>query len=210
MIINQSSYNKVNCFKSFNSKEVDIFWTEYNNYLKDLPSNEKEKYYVFLHDKRFRFIYMQIYKHESFENSKFYPYSFQFDGPDDMFLEGRGPKVFEYNKITKNIPQVYSYLNNKNFSLTRQILADKAIYKTGTLIIYKPSAIILPHIHNEDNIIQHTLLNDISPGEFNFWHSYSSLTAKNKCDSFQFYANEVHFAECSGDACFLALDKFKN
>jgi len=211
MIINKEVYRRDGCFEAFGPLEVDIFWQEYSNYLKDLPNLEQEKYFIFLNDSRFRFIYMQIFKHKSLleDNSSFYPYSFQFDGPDDMFQEGYGPNVDEYNKITNNVPYVYDYETNKHFVKSREILKNKEIYKTGTLIIYKPTAIILPHVHKEDNnIIQHTLLNDIIPGEFNFWHSYTTLTAKNKCDSFEFNSQEVHFAECSGNASFLAVDKF--
>jgi len=211
MNYNKSVYKRDGCYEAFGSLEVDAFYTECFEYINNLPSKEQEKYSIFLNDKRFRFMYMQVFRKQSLLSSEgyFHPYTLQFDGPDDMFQEGYGPNVDEYNKITKNIPHEYEYLANNFFKETREILEEKQIYKTGTLIFYKPSAIILPHVHTEDNnVIQHTLLNNIKDGEFNFWHTYTTLTARSKGDSFSFNSTEVHFAECSGNAWFLAVDKF--
>lgn len=186
----------------FDMSDVDMFYSDYLNFLQTMPEAEKNKYSTFIKNNELKMCYINIYRERDLFN-------FQFNGPDITFS---GPNAEYYKSLIDTSVYSYANLSANYFNNTINYFKLHPEYVKATIMIYKPNTLIMPHTHSEGIekvIITHTLLHDMKCGEFNFWCEKKYLQVKNKGSTFDFEGKYAHYATSSDHAVFLEADRLK-
>lgn len=181
--------------------KIDAVYKEIMHYLNNLPEKEKNRFDLFRQHDIIKMYYVPIYSKAPVADTGLF--NIIVDCPDKNYNYKKGEHAEYINSFFDMT--MYTYDTSEYFPSTIELAKNNEAVANTAYMYYKPDTYVMNHVHEEPEIITHTLLHDIqNNGHFTIHCKGHSHTVRKKGEVFSFDGTLPHSAECiNGEAYFI-------